>query len=214
MSQTRQDTGILARRRIVRKYKLLGYEVLENPESDFLPEFMHGVRPDIVAQSKSDNVVIEVKKSSSLKGSNDLVRIAERISNHPEWRFELVVLDEDEQTRIANPATIYDSLLKKFQIATSTHLSGMAYTYLTYILVMIAHDLARKYSIKFKDRTDENLFTDLGFRGVLPASLTQECLSVLSARNNLIHMLEEGGDPSEADLRHLLQLCEQMKAFL
>jgi hypothetical protein len=81
-------------RRVTRKYKTLGYEVLENPGPDLLPDFMQGVAPDIIARSSSDNVVIEVKGHASLKGSNDLVGIAERVSGHPDWRFELVVVDE------------------------------------------------------------------------------------------------------------------------
>lgn len=93
MVQTRQNTEGLAQQRIARKYKLLGYEVLENPEADLLPEFMHGVSPNIVAQSNSDNVIIEVKTNSSLKGSNDLIGIAERVLSHSDWRFELVILD-------------------------------------------------------------------------------------------------------------------------
>ena len=211
MAQARQNTGILAQQRIARKYRLLGYDVLENPEADRLPEFMRGVTPDIVAQSKSDNVVIEVKRHSSLQGSNDLVGIAERVSGHPEWRFELVVLDDDEQTRPVRPAMDYDSLLKKVQLATSAHLPDMAYAYLADIMVAIARDLASQYNVNFKDKSDRNLFADLGFKGILPEALTVDCLSVLSTRNNLLHALDDGEGPSEADLQRLLQLCEQLK---
>jgi len=214
MAQARQNTGILAQQRIARKYRLLGYDVLENPEADRLPEFMRGVTPDIVAQSKSDNVVIEVKRHSSLQGSNDLVGIAERVSGHPEWRFELVVLDDDEQTRPVRPAMDYDSLLKKVQLATSAHLPDMAYAYLADIMVAITRDLASQYNVNFRDKSDRNLFADLGFKGILPEALTMDCLSVLSTRNNLLHALDHGEGPSEADLQRLLQLCEQLKEFL
>lgn len=214
MVQTRQNTEGLAQQRIARKYKLLGYEVLENPEADRLPEFMRGISPDIVARSNSDNVVIEVKTSSSLKGSNDLIGIAERVLDHSDWRFELVVLDENEPARLANPVANYDGLLKKVQIAISAHLPDMAYTYLTYVLVMAARDLARKYDIRFNDGTDRDLFRDLGFKGVLPETLMQNCLSVLSIRDDLLHTLAESGKPSETDLQHLLQLCEQLREFL
>ena len=68
--------------------------------------------------------------------------------------------------------------------------------------------------MKFEDETDLHLFTDLGFKGVLPEALTQKCLSVLSIRNNLIHAPDGGGIPSEADLKRLLQLCEQLRELL
>ena len=74
-----------AQKRIAREYRLLGYDVVEHPTSDGLPEFMVGAISDIVARSASDNVVIEVKRHGSLKGSNDLVNIAERVSKHLSW---------------------------------------------------------------------------------------------------------------------------------
>lgn len=108
----------------------------------------------------------------------------------------------------------YDSLLEKVQTATNAHLPDMAYTYLTYVLVVAARDLARKYDISFKERTDRGLFRDLGFKGVLPETLMQNCLSVLSIRDDLLHTLAESGKPSETDLQHLLQLCEQLRELL
>lgn len=212
-AQPGQDAGALAQQRVARKYRLLGYDVQENPQADVLPEFMRGANPDIVAQSKSDNVVIEVKRRSSLKGSNDLVGIAERVSNRPGWRFELVILDEEDRTWSADPATDYDSLLQKVQAATRARLPDMAYAYLTYILSAAARDLARKYKVKPEDKTDRSLFTDLGFKGILPETLTQECLSVLSIRDSLVHT-PSGGGPSEADLKRLLHLCGQLREFL
>ena len=142
-AQPRQDSDALAQQRIARKYKLLGYDVQENPRADVLPEFMRGANPAIVAQSKPDNVVIEVKRHSSLKGSNDLVGIAERVSSHPGWRFELVVLDEEDGARPAGPAMNYDSLLQKVQAAMQARLPDVAYAYLTYILSAAARDLAK-----------------------------------------------------------------------
>lgn len=104
MAQRRQSTDSVAQHRVAQKYRLLGYEVEENPDSALLPEFMRGVRPDILARSKLDNVVVEVKEGSALKGSNDIVGIARRISEHPEWRFELVVLPA-EKTKLDHPSS-------------------------------------------------------------------------------------------------------------
>ena len=112
MSQRRQGTEAAAQRRVAQKYRLLGYEVEENPEAAHLPEFMEDLHPDIVARSKFDNVVVEVKEKSALKGSNDLVGIAQQISSHPDWRFELVVLPpKEDQARATAITTNFDALL-------------------------------------------------------------------------------------------------------
>ena len=207
-SQTSQD--VLAQRKVARKYKLLGYDVLENPEAEFLPDFMQGVTPDIIAFSKSDNVVVEVKNHSSLKGSNDLVGIAERVSDHPGWRFELVVLDDEQTAAPANVAANRAKLLETVNVASSAHLSGVAYVYLTNVLVSAARDVAAKYKITLKNEDEKTLLSELSFKGVLPERLTQECLSALIKRNDLVHRFDDANAPSKTDLEDLVQLCEQL----
>jgi hypothetical protein len=214
MTQIDQNTEARAQKKVARKYKTLGYDVLENPDPDLLPEFMRGTAPDIIARSKSDNVVIEVKNHASLKGSNDLINIAERVSGHPDWRFELVVLDDNEKDQLANSGMEYERLLEKVQIATSVQLFDVAYVYLVSVLLKTARDLAEKYNIKQDGKSDGNLLVDLGFKGVLPKELLQQCLSSLSRRNELVHSRDETEDPSEDDLKGLLRLSEQLKQLL
>ncbi len=75
MLQPDQDREHRAQKTVARRYKSLGYDVVEHPAPDRLPSFLRGVTPDIVARSDSDNVIIEVKRHASLKGSNDLAAI-------------------------------------------------------------------------------------------------------------------------------------------
>jgi uncharacterized protein YutE (UPF0331/DUF86 family) len=211
MTQADENIAVRAQKKVARKYKVLGYDVLENPDPRLLPEFMRGITPDIIARSKSDNVIIEVKNHTSLKGSNDLISIAERVSGHPEWRFELVVLDENENDQFADSGMEYERLLDKIQIATSVRLFDVAYVYLVNVLVETTRDLAGKYNIKYRGKTDRDLLIDLGFKGVLPKELLQQCLSSLSRRDKLAHALGEVDNPSADDLKDLLWLYEQLK---
>lgn len=214
MSQKRQSADAAAQHRVAQKYRLLGYEVEENPDAALLPEFMRGIHPDILARSKLDNVVVEVKERSALKGSNDLIGIAQRISDHPEWRLELVVLQaKSDQARSSVISTNYDKLLEKAQIATNVRLPEIAYIYLANIMVGQSHTVAKKHNVRLRGKTDRDLFLDLSFRGVLPEEVTQECLSVLSMRNELAHTFDEAVKPSDKDLRHLLQLCGDLEEF-
>ena len=212
-TQARQDAGALAQRKVARKYKLLGYEVLESPGADRLPEFMQGMRPDIVARSALDNVVIEVKPRSALKGANDLVDMAERVSGHPDWRFELVVLDEGERGRRPGAGPSRDDLFRTVQAAADARLTDVAAVYLAQVLVTAARDLARRHKAAVRGRADRVLFTELGFHGVLPQALVQRCLAVLDRRNDLVHAPNGGEPPSMPELRDLLELCEQVKGL-
>lgn len=210
--QVERVTERSAQRRVARKYRTLGYEVLENPGPDLLPDFMRGVAPDIVARSSSDNVVIEVKGHASLKGSNDLVGIAERVSGHPDWRFELVVVDEADDSGPASDAD-YERVVGRVQATMSHQMFDVAFVYLVNVLVRTARDLAKKHGVSFTNKADRNLFLDLGFRGSLPNDLLELCLSALSTRNCLAHA-PEGNSPSMADVQSLLQLCGTLKQLL
>ena len=197
-----------AQRRVARKYKTLGYEVQENPGAELLPDFMRGVSPDIVARSSSDNVVIEVKQHASLKGSNDLVGIAERVSGHPDWRFELVVVDEAGGGPVSDAE--YARLLERVHIAMSHQMFDMAFIYLTNVLVRTARDLAKKNGISFMNKADRILFLDLGFKGILPNDLLELCRSALSKGNDLAHASDKA-TPSADDVQSLAKLCGSLR---
>jgi hypothetical protein len=200
--------------KIVTKYRRLGYEVVEHPSADDLPGFMHGVQPDIVARSKADNVVIEVKKSGALKGANELVSIADRILGHPDWRFELVVLDDEENDRSSTSRANFGKAVENARKAISLKLFDLSYIYLCEVLAGIAREVARASGLKVGNKTDRDLFHDLGFRGIIPQEMIEASLTVLSVRNRISHGIDNGPDVSEQDVRGVLDLCEGMRAFL
>ncbi len=205
--QTEKD----AQSRIARKYRTLGYEVLENPGPDRLPDFMHGVTPDIIAQSRRDNVVIEIKRHASLKGSNDLVGIAERVSGRPDWRFELVVFDDADDVASPLPGTDYEHLWNMVRIANRHGLFEMAYAYLIQMIACTVQSLAKKNQISLREKSDRTLLLDLGFRGIVPDRLLEQCLSALSTRNNLIHSFDQSTSVSQQDVLSLTALAVELR---
>ncbi len=213
MPQANEPVESAARNRLARKYKVLGYDVQENPGPDRLPDFMRGAAPDIVARSSSDNVVIEIRSHASLKGSNDIVGIAERISGHADWRFELVVL-EDNHTQVETSEADHRLLLEKVHAATSNRLFDMAFVYLVGILVQTARDLAARNNVPAGDRGDRSLVLDMGFRGILPDTVVERSLSALAQRNRLAHAGAQTNDSQEKDVQDLLGLCEEVKNLL
>ena len=169
-----------AQSRGARKYRTLGYEVLENPGPDRLPDFMRGVTPDIIARSRRDNVAIEIKRHASLKGSNGLVGIAERVSGRPDWRFELVVFDDADDAASPLPGTDHEHLRTMVRTANRHGLFEMAYVYLVHMIACAVQDLAKKNQISLRDKSDRTLLLDLGFRGIVPDRLLEQRRTVYS----------------------------------
>ncbi len=76
-----------------REYENKGYRVVREPDGAQLPDFFAGVRPDLIAYSDRENVVIEVKLGAALPQSRDMVSLADAVNERPGWRFELIVIN-------------------------------------------------------------------------------------------------------------------------
>jgi len=214
MADTDRSDANDAQAKIARKYRRLGYEVIRNPSSDALPGFMQGITPDMIARSDADNVVIEVKESKSLKGANELVSIADKVSDQSGWRFELVVLGDDEIERAKNSEAATQQILRKAKTLIDLKFFDVAYLYLTAVLEGTASDVAHASGLKVGHKSDRDILRDLGFRGVLPQEMVTESLSALSVGDLIRRASDNAPDVSEQDVRALLDLCEGMRTLL
>ena len=199
------------RRAVAKRYKALGYEVIERPVPERLPEFLRDAAPDLIAYSESDNVVIEVKKHASLKGANDLVDLADRVSSHPDWRFELVVLDDGDDAQPDTSEAAFQRLLDEVKRVTGLKLYDIAFVYLTAVLGRTARDLAKAHGIKGKQKTDRAVLEELGFKGAVPQDAVEESLAAFSVRDSLVHAPGLTPDVSEEGVNALVRLCEHLR---
>ena len=71
------------------RYEKRGYTFVAHPTGDLVPEFLRGYRPDALAISERDSIVIEVKARRSPDGQKSLAQIAERVARQPNWKFEI-----------------------------------------------------------------------------------------------------------------------------
>jgi hypothetical protein len=71
-SRNRQTAG--------RRYRKLGYEVIECPGGDQLPPFLRGFSLDLIATSDDDHVVMEIKRATDLKGATEIKELAAAVS--------------------------------------------------------------------------------------------------------------------------------------
>lgn len=206
-----QVSEAAARKRVVRRYRALGYDVQEDPGPDRLPDFMQDTSPDIVARSARDNVVIEIKRPASLKGSNDIIGLAERVSSHPDWRFELVVLGEERRAEVSTEAE-FAGIVDLVEIAVNGGQFEIAYVYLAGVLVQIARSIGRADRPALTAGDDRAIIGELGFRGILPGSVVERSLDALAWRNRLAHGAQEIA-PTRDDVEGLLALCRAMRAY-
>lgn len=77
------------------RYAAEGYAVEREPRPDDLPEWLRPFRPDVVARSAAENVVVKVANRTTLAGPSWLAELAGAVEARPGWRLELVVHADD-----------------------------------------------------------------------------------------------------------------------
>ncbi len=86
-------------RALAEEYRSRGYEVIEVPAPEQLPDFLAGYHPDLLIRKGDEARVVEVKSRSSLVKNPQIRELARLLGSKPDWNFELVVVGEEEQLR-------------------------------------------------------------------------------------------------------------------
>ncbi len=82
------------------RYRRKGYEVIEEPAPNQLPDFMAGYRPDMILRKGGESIVLEVKSRESLIGYPKLGDLADLLRSKPGWRLDLVVVNTGDRIDI------------------------------------------------------------------------------------------------------------------
>jgi len=90
MTQAELETVKLEQ--LASEYRRKGYEVVIHPHPPDLPQFLSTFQLDMIATSRKDNVVVEIKSSADLI-SDVIVRLAEAIETQARWRLEIAVVN-------------------------------------------------------------------------------------------------------------------------
>ena len=89
---------------IAEDYRSRGYEVIEEPSPDQLPDLLSGYQPDLLVRKGDEVLVVEVKTRSSLSKEPQVRQMAQMLQKEPGWRFELVLVAEGQKLRLPEAA--------------------------------------------------------------------------------------------------------------
>lgn len=102
------------------KYISEGFQVLIEPKIEQLPFDLDNYEPDIIATKDNSGLVIEVRTSPSRISVERFNVIAEKVSQHPGWRFLLVTLEDVESKSlpgISEQLPSWQELVDRFEQA-------------------------------------------------------------------------------------------------
>ena len=149
-----------------KEYEAKGYSVELEPAPSSLPETLKSYRPDMIARSEEDVVVIEVKSRSSLSKAKHLEKIASKVNRIPGWRFELVITNPRESLEEID----LDSIRERFYEAKKLLSDG--YTEATLLILWsvveaLLRYLAHENRVSTKHDTPRLLVKKLYSEGLL-----------------------------------------------
>lgn len=201
-------------RAVARRYRRDGYHVTMPARSSDAPSFLEGFMPDLIAESGQDRVVVEVKRSDAVQGSNDLQRVAETVTREPGWRFELVTVAAPPQIAAPTAERITSIGVRARQVA-SLGMTDIAYAYAWSAIEALLNDLASQQGIKMSKVPFVQAVRDLVVRGIVQRNVLDAVQQARSVRNEVLHA-ETTYLPSDAEVEELLllarALCDQLVA--
>jgi len=95
-------------RTIAEEYRSKGYEVIEEPAQEQLPDFLSGYHPDLLARKGDEVRVVAVKSRASLAKEPQIRDLARLLRTKPNWNFELVIVGEEDQPKTPEGARPFD----------------------------------------------------------------------------------------------------------
>jgi Holliday junction resolvase len=206
---TQTDTEADRRRRqIAASYRKQGYRITTPAEAGTVPAFLGDYHPDLIVEKGGDHVVIEVKTARALKGSNDLVKLAERVAAEPGWRLELVALkSQDNDVLVLAP----DWLERMFRPVGSGAADVLICTYLAEILAYLLRGMALHHNIRLRDKSPGRVVHELAFAGLVNESDLTRIEDALAWQSDLMHGISVSRPPAE-QATLIKMLCRDLHA--
>ena len=113
---------------IAEQYRSTGYEVIEEPSPEQLPDFLSGYQPDVLIRKGTEAIVVEVKTRSSLSKDPQVRALAQVLQGEPGWRFELVMVAEGESPSVPEGGRQFDRKDIEQRVLEAERLIGAGYS--------------------------------------------------------------------------------------
>jgi hypothetical protein len=103
---------------VAERYRVRGYQVVERPRRSDLPMFLRGYRPDLIALSGDQKIVVEIKrKVADATAAEHLADLARVLQDRPGWRLDIVIGEGSDELAEGGKSWDYETIRRKFGIA-------------------------------------------------------------------------------------------------
>lgn len=177
----------LAIERLAKRYKREGYRVIIEPGRDDLPADLRDTAPDLLAISREEAVIVEVKGDDADR-ADKWARFAEFARKTPGWRFDLYTGKDLAELNAAPLSS--DEIRKRFEEASELFSAGYQDAALLSVWSGIEATLrllASRKRLKTVDQRPGTLIGSLYAEGFLDDSQYRSLLRAMEMRNRAVH---------------------------
>jgi hypothetical protein len=211
MSKTWTDERLKTRRNAARKYRKLGYTVVEAPAEEELPAFLRGFAPDLIATNDDDKVVLEIKRAADLKGSNEIKELAAVIDQQSGWRFELMSPGIGPWDVLVPSEEKLERLIARGVALRDAGADDVAVIFLVSLLEELIRDVGLQHGLKGYRESTRAIIRELAFRGIVGNDVVDALDAGWDRRNRIVHGSDAGRTAGGDDIAALMAACRELR---
>ncbi len=192
-----------------KQYIAQGFNFIEHPGPDQLPEFLGAYSPDAIALKSGTNIAIEVKQRPNPASEQSLKEIRRLFEGHPDWQFVISYGGSDPLTAITIPPASAAAIRSRVKEVRELAEQGQERAALVLGWSLLEAALHRLESESGKrPRTPGTVVETLAMLGYLSPEIERRLRPLIALRNRIVHG-DVDIEPSADDLDTILNAVEE-----
>jgi hypothetical protein len=197
------------------EYARKGYSVTLPQSADDTPQFLRelGYMPDLIARSKNETLVIEVKSRETSATLASLSNVADRVNAKPGWQFVLVFTNP-RGTFVESQRSTPEKVARLLEKSRVMGYESQAHVEAAFLFAWSALEAALR-SLPTHEITGRvasapsTLIRNAAIDGLLARGDVRALQLLFKIRNSLLHAGDEV-PPARSDVDRLLRITEEV----
>ena len=174
------------------KYRKQGYEVIEKPSTEQLPDFFCGYRPDLIVRIGDYTKAVEVMTRQQESRESHSVNLARLLEDKPDWGHELIILGQVEWLNTPDGAASLDRDEVLQQMERAKELLGAKFPQEALLVSWAALEATVRMRNKFEGIAPDTLtapaiFSVGVFHGTISGDDYSLLVDIMKYRNAVAH---------------------------
>lgn len=199
-------------REIAKEYRERGYRVTLDPDVDVRPDFLADFRPDLIAVTDDDRVVVEVVAHGAA-GERRLTELARTIDSQDGWRLEVVLLEPRNGVSHSGEEIISRDAVRAV-LEESRKLMELSLLHSALLRAWGALEATLRAQLEYQSRASRLsspavLLKEAVMEGLLSREAYHQLMDISALRNRVAH----GYESPEVDasvVGHLITITEEL----